>query len=131
MYYNLLPFRRRESLGLPHSTGARELEHPSNFPSTLRKSEIGSSTGSLKRDLCFGPWNVRKDTLGGSTNSLRKDNSNQQILTTNRRNSRRLSTDSLDTHRNSWDPSRRGSSGSSCGWEDPFGDDFSKVFSCY
>ncbi|GJQ79537.1 hypothetical protein Trydic_g16384 [Trypoxylus dichotomus] len=121
--------RRRESLGLPHTTAKKDMEHPSNFPSTLRKSEIGASTGSLKRDLCFGSWNTRRDSLGGSTNSLRRDGSNQQLFSTNKRNSRRFSTDSLDTNRNSWDPNRRGSSGSSCSWDSPLIDDLSKFSS--
>jgi len=40
-----------------------------------------------------------------------------------RRNSRNYSTDSLDAKRNSWDPGRRGSSGSSCGWDEPIWED--------
>lgn len=105
------------------------MEHPSNFPSTLRKSEIGASTGSLKRDLCFPSWGSRRDSLGGSTNSLRRDSSSsQQLFNSNQRNVRKFSTDSLEMRRNSWDSNRRGSSGSSCGWDDPFADDFSKVF---
>lgn len=81
----------------------------------LRKNDIGSSMGSLKK------LDNRRDSINGSTNSLKKDYLQvpNAYLNTGRRNSRRLSNDSLDGKRNSWDPSRRGSSGSSCGWDEP------------
>ncbi|XP_044270805.1 WD repeat-containing protein 47 isoform X4 [Tribolium madens] len=80
-------YRRRDSLALPNGPPKKDMEHPSQFASTLRKDPLGSSMGSLLPN---------------------------QI----RRNSKNYSTDSLDGRRNSWDPNRRGSSGSSC-WEEP------------
>lgn len=58
------------------------------------------------------------------SDSLRRPDSKLAMpLSSGRRGSydrRRLSTDSLDNlKRNSWDPGRRGSSGSSGGWDDP------------
>lgn len=86
--------RRRDSLVLG-SPAARTLNHPSAFPATLRKDSLAVSLGNVNSPF-------RKDSL-----SLRRD-------------SRRFSTDSLDgNRRNSWDPSRRGSSSSSGGWDDP------------
>lgn len=107
------------------------MEHPSEFASTLRKDPIISSLSSLRRDslspigipIGVGSWSSqRRDSLG-STGSLRRDSLVPPI--TGRRNSysRRFSTDSLDSRRNSWDPSRRGSSGSSGGWDDPIWED--------
>jgi hypothetical protein len=95
------------------------LEHPSAFPSTLRKGSLGSSMGSLRKDPVGVP--LHRDAMG-STGSLRKDS--LPALNYGRRDSyasrRRFSTDSLDgVRRNSWDPGRRGSSGSSGGWDDP------------
>lgn len=89
----------------------------------LRKSELGSSMGSLKKDANI--WG-RRDSLNGTNNNnntLKKDF--LQVPSAGRRNSRRLSNDSLDGRRNSWDPSRRGSSGSSCGWDEPIWEDCS------
>lgn len=112
--------RRRNSLGIPHSPAKKELEHPAHFASTLRRDELGASMGSLRKENGNGnAWN-RRDSFG-STNSLRKDF--LQVPNSNRRNSRRLSSDSLDGRRNSWDPSRRGSSGSSGGWDSPIWED--------
>ncbi|XP_075230095.1 WD repeat-containing protein 47 isoform X2 [Lycorma delicatula] len=94
--------RRRDSLVLGSPT--RTLQHPSAFPSTLRKDSLGASLGNVSSPF-------RKDSL-----SLRRD-------------SRRFSTDSLDgsNRRNSWDPSRRGSSSSSGGWDDPIWEETVKV----
>lgn len=66
--------------------------------------------------------NSRRDSVISNSSSRRESlvgpNSYQ------RRYSRRFSTDSLETNRrNSWDPSRRGSSGSSIGWDDPIWED--------
>jgi hypothetical protein len=119
--------RRKESLNLPISPPRKDyLEHPSAFPSTLRKDSLGSSVGCLRRDPVGVP--LHRDAMG-STGSLRKDsvgNRKESLATSNygRRDSfasrRRFSTDSLDgVRRNSWDPGRRGSSGSSGGWDDP------------
>ena len=118
--------RRKECLSLPISPPRKDyLEHPSAFPSTLRKDSLGSSVGCLRRDPICVP--LHRDTLG-STGSLRKDSVGSRkdslaALNHGRRDSyarRRFSTDSLDgVRRNSWDPGRRGSSGSSGGWDDP------------
>ncbi|CAH0545912.1 unnamed protein product [Brassicogethes aeneus] len=99
-------YRRRDSLGIPNTPPKKDLEHPSHFAASLRKDTLGASTGSLR------PWGARRDSLGGSKDFL-------QVPGGMRRNSRNYSTDSLDGRRNSWDPSRRGSSGSSVGWEEP------------
>ncbi|KAF2884081.1 hypothetical protein ILUMI_22100 [Ignelater luminosus] len=112
-YYN----RRRDSLGLPQMPPNKDIEHPSNFPSLLRKDPLVASMVTLRKDGYFNSgWNSRRDSLTGSTNSLKKD---FLQVPTNRRNSRRFSNDSLDSRRNSWDPGRRGSCGSSGGWDDP------------
>jgi hypothetical protein len=119
--------RRRDSLGLPHSPPRKDyLEHPSAFPSTLRRDSLGSSMGSLRKDSLNVA--LRRDSMG-STGSLRKDSvgSRRDLLgsvSSGRRHPevsrRRFSTDSLDAvRRNSWDPGRRGSSSSSGGWDDP------------
>jgi hypothetical protein len=119
--------RRKDSLSLPISPPRRDyLEHPSAFPSTLRKDSFGSSMGCLRKDPVGVP--LHRDAIG-STGSLRKDSvgiRKDSLATLNhgRRDSyasrRRFSTDSLDgVLRNSWDPGRRGSSGSSGGWDDP------------
>ncbi|PSN35639.1 hypothetical protein C0J52_23200 [Blattella germanica] len=132
--------RRRDSLGIPILPPRKDcLEHPSAFPSTLRKDSLGASMGSLRKDSLGVPLrrdssgstgSLRKDSLGlpiinsrrdslGSVGSSRKDSIGS--LSSGRRDSRRrFSTDSLDAvRRNSWDPSRRGSSSSSGGWDDP------------
>ncbi|XP_015430018.1 PREDICTED: WD repeat-containing protein 47 isoform X1 [Dufourea novaeangliae] len=84
---------------------------------TNLKSCFAGSSGNLRSNL-----NVTLSTdFMGSSGSLRKDR--LALPLSSRRGSydrRRLSTDSLDnTKRNSWDPGRRGSSGSSGGWDDP------------
>lgn len=80
------------------------------------KSCLAGSSGNLRNNL-----NVTLST-DLSNGNLKKDGKSIAPLS-NRRGSydrRRLSTDSLDnTKRNSWDPGRRGSSGSSGGWDDP------------
>ncbi|XP_066603042.1 uncharacterized protein [Prorops nasuta] len=78
------------------------------------KSCLAGSSGSLRTNL-----NV---TLSSDLNgNIKKDKFTAPL--SGRRGSydrRRLSTDSLDNlKRNSWDPGRRGSSGSSGGWDDP------------
>ncbi|KAL3284878.1 hypothetical protein HHI36_019015, partial [Cryptolaemus montrouzieri] len=99
-YYN-----RRDSLTLPNNPPKKELEHPSQFSSTLRKDDLTTSTGSLyRKDINGNRWHQRRDSMG-SANSLKRDY-HPPIL---RRNSRNFSTDSLDGRRNSWDPGRRGS----------------------
>lgn len=116
--------RRRGSLGLPHMPVRKEMDHPSQFASSLRKDNLGSSMGSLHniKDLKLSSASdhrqhqfggSRRDLLGGSMSCL-KNGSYLQIPNGIRRNSRNYSTDSLDCRRNSWDPGRRGSSGSSC-----------------
>lgn len=106
---------------MPLSPPKKEMEHPSHFASMLRKDNLGASTGSLRKDSSNRPWGARRDSLGGSMSSLKKDF--LQIPNQMRRNSRNYSTDSLDGRRNSWDPGRRGSSGSSCGWDEPIWED--------
>lgn len=91
------------------------MEHPSQFAATLREDNSGSATGSLKRG-------ARRDSLGGSMSSLKSNNFLQVPNHQMRRNSKNYSSDSLDGRRNSWDPGRRGSSGSSC-WEEPIWED--------
>lgn len=142
-------------MGIPHSPAKKELEHPNDFPSMLRKNDLGLSVGSLtkrdnnannvyvKRDLNKRDFNNsslkrdtnafgKRDSLNGSTNSLKKDYLQvpNVFIGTGRRNSRRLSSDSLDGRRNSWDPSRRGSSGSSCGWDEPIWEDNNAKVNC-
>jgi hypothetical protein len=132
--------RRKDSLSLPISPPRKDyLEHPSAFPSILRKDSLGSSMGCLRRDPVGVP--LHREAMG-STGSLRKDsvgNRKDSLGTLNygRRDSyaarRRFSTDSLDgVRRNSWDPGRRGSSGSSIGWDDPIWEEhvINKVISC-
>lgn len=103
---------------MPNNPPKKELEHPSHFASMLRKDNLGASTGSLRKDGTARPWGARRDSLGGSTSNLKRDFL-QVPGTQLRRNSRNYSTDSLDGRRNSWDPGRRNSSGSSCGWDEP------------
>ncbi|RZC33584.1 hypothetical protein BDFB_009899, partial [Asbolus verrucosus] len=108
-------YRRRDSLGLPNVPPKKDMEHPSHFAATLRKDTLGSSTGSLRKDN-NRTWGVRRDSIGGSMSCLKSNF--LQVPNQIRRNSKNYSTDSLDGRRNSWDPGRRGSSGSSC-WEEP------------
>ncbi|XP_066155025.1 WD repeat-containing protein 47 isoform X8 [Euwallacea fornicatus] len=96
-------YRRKDSLVLPPK---RELEHPSQFSSMLRNNNNNNN-------------NNKRYSFGGSTSSLNGKNYLQAPGVNMRRNSRNYSSDSLDAHRNSWDPGRRGSAGSSCGWDDP------------
>ncbi|CAG9770973.1 unnamed protein product [Ceutorhynchus assimilis] len=98
-------YRRRDSLAIPLNPPKKELEHPSQFSSTLRNN------------------NNKRNSFGGSTSSLNGKNYLQVPGLNMRRNSRNFSTDSLDCRRNSWDPGRRGSSGSSCGFEEPIWED--------
>lgn len=118
---------RRGSLALPHNPPKREVEHPSQFASMLRKDPLGSSTGSLKKETVSSrPWGSKRDLLGGSMSALNAK-SYLHVPGQMRRNSRNYSTDSLDGKRSSWDPGRRGSSGSSVGWEEPIWEDNLKV----
>ncbi|XP_068892844.1 WD repeat-containing protein 47 isoform X5 [Tenebrio molitor] len=110
-----MQLRRRDSLGLPNGPPKKDMEHPSHFAATLRKDPLGSSTGSLRKDNSRS-WGVRRDLMGGSMSSLKSNF--LQVPNQMRRNSKNYSTDSLDGRRNSWDPGRRGSSGSCC-WEEP------------
>lgn len=67
----------------------------------------GKLNGNLKRDYVNNHSSLRKDSLGV----------------------RRFSTDSLDSlRRNSWDPTRRESSGSSAGFDDPIWEENSNNF---
>nr|XP_012228043.1 PREDICTED: WD repeat-containing protein 47 isoform X4 [Linepithema humile] len=112
---------------------------PTNLKIDLSSSSNGDlkarSNGNLKSCLAGSSGNLRSNlnvTLSGDrasstspiSSSLRKpDGKSATPLSSGRRGSydrRRLSTDSLDNlKRNSWDPGRRGSSGSSGGWDDP------------
>ncbi|XP_017881853.2 uncharacterized protein LOC108625980, partial [Ceratina calcarata] len=83
------------------------------------KSCLAGSSGNLRSNLNV---TLSTDHSMGSNGNLKKDGKFATPVS-GRRGSydrRRLSTDSLDnTKRNSWDPGRRGSSGSSGGWDDP------------
>lgn len=131
---NLIPpaasLRRRDSIVL--ASPVKNLTHPSAFPSTLRSDSRAASVGSLRRDPVrrdSRPPTLRKDSLASSFGSLRRDSISSSrrdsisSIASSRRDSigrRRFSTDSLDSvRRNSWDPGRRGSTGSSGGWDDP------------
>lgn len=122
---------RRGSLVLPHTPPKKDMEHPSQFASTLRKDTLGASTGSLRKES--RTWGSKRDLVGGSMNALNNKNYLQVPGHQIRRNSRNYSTDSLDGRRNSWDPGRRGSSGSSCGWDEPIYEDTNKKvrISCF
>lgn len=83
------------------------------------KSCLAGSSGNLRSNLNV---TLSTDFSTGSNGNLRKDGKLAAPLSSRRGSydRRRLSTDSLDnTKRNSWDPGRRGSSGSSGGWDDP------------
>ncbi|KAF5296706.1 hypothetical protein FQA39_LY12406 [Lamprigera yunnana] len=108
--------RRRNSLCLPQVPPSKEIEHPSGFPSLLRKDEFTSSTVSLKKDHSNGYLNNRRGSIGGSVNCLKKDF--LQVPNANKRSSRRFSNDSLEDKRNSWDPSRLRSLDDPDVWED-------------
>ncbi|KAK1123880.1 hypothetical protein K0M31_006910 [Melipona bicolor] len=95
----------------------------SNDPKTRSTSNLKSclagSSGNLRSNLNV---TLSTDLLMSSNGNLRKDGKLVAPLSSRRGSydRRRLSTDSLDnTKRNSWDPGRRGSSGSSGGWDDP------------
>lgn len=83
------------------------------------KSCLAGSSGNLRSNLNV---TLSTDLSMGSNGNLKKDGKFIAPLSSRRGSydRRRLSTDSLDnTKRNSWDPGRRGSSGSSGGWDDP------------
>lgn len=110
------PIPRRDGNNLSSLfAGCPNNDPKARSPANL-KSCLAGSSGNLRNNL-----NV---TLSAdlSNGSAKKDGKSIAPLS-NRRGSydrRRLSTDSLDnTKRNSWDPGRRGSSGSSGGWDDP------------
>lgn len=88
------------------------------------KSCLAGSSGNLRGNLNVTLSGDRASSTSPISSSLRKtDGKSATSLSSGRRGSydrRRLSTDSLDNlKRNSWDPGRRGSSGSSGGWDDP------------
>lgn len=88
------------------------------------KSCLAGSNGNSRNNLSV---TLKSDPLHGSNGNLRKDKLGMSYgnfyNTSLRKGSfdrRRFSTDSLDNFkRNSWDPGRRDSSGSSGGWDDP------------
>ncbi|CAD6240165.1 GSCOCG00002535001-RA-CDS [Cotesia congregata] len=88
------------------------------------KSCLAGSNGNLRSNLSV---TLKSDPLHGSNGNVRKDKLGVSGTVGNfytpRRSSversKRFSTDSLDNFkRNSWDPGRRSSSGSSGGWDD-------------
>ncbi|XP_076245373.1 uncharacterized protein LOC143185911 isoform X3 [Calliopsis andreniformis] len=103
---------------LKASFGSSNTDLKTKSMSNLKSCMAGSS-GNLRSNLNV---TLSTDLSTGSNGSLRKDGK-LAVPLSSRRGSydrRRLSTDSLDnTKRNSWDPGRRGSSGSSGGWDDP------------
>lgn len=131
---NSVSWKQRNPLVLG-SQNRDSLCYPASFASTLRKD---STLSSLKRDA-----NLKKNTFSVSTSSLtsakrdsfvpvggnvkndpngslKRDYANDKNVRKNSALSRKLSTDSLDSvRRNSWDPIRRESSGSSAGFDDP------------
>ncbi|XP_034938704.1 WD repeat-containing protein 47 isoform X3 [Chelonus insularis] len=88
------------------------------------KSCLAGSNGNLRSNLSV---TLKSDPLHGSNGNLKKDKLSSSVGNfynyTNKRGSidkKKFSTDSLDNlKRNSWDPGRRNSSGSSGGWDDP------------
>lgn len=116
-------YRRRESFGIPLNPPKKELEHPSQFNSTLRGDISSFANNKNNNNNNNNRWSEKRNSLGGSMSSLNGKNYLQVPGINMRRNSRNYSTDSLDGKRNSWDPGRRGSSGSSCGWEEPIWED--------
>lgn len=123
--------RRRDSIVLGSPGRETLCHHPSSFPSSLRRDSPASSTSSLRRDSV---GSVRRDSLLSSpppplSSSAGVVLRRESTAGAGRKDSvpswRRFSTDSLDSvRRNSWDPSgRRGSSGSSAGYEDPIWED--------
>uniref|UniRef100_A0A8D8RIF9 WD repeat-containing protein 47 n=1 Tax=Cacopsylla melanoneura TaxID=428564 RepID=A0A8D8RIF9_9HEMI len=112
--------RRRDSLVL--GSGVKDLSHVSSFPSSLRTDSLGTSSGSLVRKDSNGSTGRRDSNASTLRKDSRKDSVNSNAsLRKDSLSRRRFSTDSLDgvSRRHSWDPSRRGSSGSSGGWDDP------------
>lgn len=103
----------------------KDIEHPNDFPLFLRKDPIISSMVNLRKDGNINVSNSNRNSFDFSTNQLKKDF--LQVSNPNRRHSRRFSNDSLDSRRNSWDSSRRGSAGSSGGLDDPIFQIYRKV----
>lgn len=123
--------RRRDSIVLGSPGRDTLCHHPSSFPSSLRRDSPASSTSSLRRDSV---GSGRRDSLLSSPPPPHSSSAGvvlrrESTAGAGRKDSvpswRRFSTDSLDSvRRNSWDPSgRRGSSGSSAGYEDPIWED--------
>lgn len=114
--------RRRDSIVV--ASPVREISHPSAFPSTLRQENK-----TPRKAPGFTSSNLRKDSISSSVGSLRRDSFTSSrrdsisSTTSSRRDSisrRRFSTDSLEgLKRSSFDSGRRGSTGSSGGWDDP------------
>ncbi|KAK9309353.1 hypothetical protein QLX08_000972 [Tetragonisca angustula] len=102
------------------NSSSNDLKNDSQTRSTSNlKSCLAGSSGNLRSNLNV---TLSTDLSMGSNGNLRKDGKLVAPLSSRRGSydRRRLSTDSLDnTKRNSWDPGRRGSSGSSGGWDDP------------
>ncbi|KAI4493325.1 hypothetical protein M0802_009493 [Mischocyttarus mexicanus] len=105
--------------------GSTSQDHSKNrsLSSGNLKSCLAGSSGNLRSNLNV---TLSSGLLLGSNGISKKDGKTTSTLPTtlpSRRSSfdrRRLSTDSLDNPKtNSWDPGRRGSSGSSGGWDDP------------
>ncbi|XP_015608709.1 general transcriptional corepressor tupA isoform X3 [Cephus cinctus] len=133
------PGTRRNSLA-NSSSNVSVFGSPPHGGGTLRTLWNSSSHGNLKNSLSNSNGNLkgssllsahqgastRRDSAMGSVGNLRKDSlpvPSGNIGSLRRRGSydrRKCSTDSLENlKRNSWDPGRRGSSGSSGGWDDP------------
>lgn len=86
--------------------------------------------GSLRKDTSSSSLHIRRDSLGNSLSSLRKESAHVQPSNTSRRNYKLVSNDSLNMRRDSWDSGRRGSSGSSSGWDDGVFEDFKVYYYC-
>lgn len=129
-YHHASPLVRKDSggLGLPPAKSPDSLVHPSSFPSSLRQSTKSLSTSNLRRDSNGSSsgstlnlrGNLRRDSKGSTLNlrgngSARKDSGGLKKNGSTRKESlsRKFSTDSLESRRNSWDPTRRDSSLSS------------------
>lgn len=96
------------------------------------KSCLAGSSGNLRGNLNVTLSAVDPPSTASPLAGLRRDAGKPAAVPlSTRRGSydrRRLSTDSLDNlKRNSWDPGRRGSSGSSGGWDDPIWEEGSPV----
>lgn len=126
----------RTNLKTGLSSSNSDLKTRSFYSNGSLKSCLAGSSGNLRSNLNV---TLNADLSASSIGGLKKDGKPAIPLSTSRRGSydrRRLSTDSLDNlKRNSWDPGRRGSSGSSGGWDDPiweegsFGSGFDQVMS--